>query len=143
MTLNPLTFAEQVNRQFLRYQLTAFSLSDPDLARQARQMLGATGDRSHLFKGPSISLCRSFAEGIFLKDLVKRKKLHPTVAGIAEHPWMFAHQEAAFHAVKSGKHCLVSTGTGSGKMESFLYPILYPILDDCFRLRDEVAPQGL
>ena len=40
MTINPIAFAEDVNRQFLRYQLTAFPLSDPDMNRQAREMLG-------------------------------------------------------------------------------------------------------
>ncbi|MCA1917287.1 hypothetical protein [Methanospirillum hungatei] len=46
MTLNPITFAEHVNRQFLRYQLTTFPLSDPDLENQARNMLGANGEES-------------------------------------------------------------------------------------------------
>jgi len=139
MTLNPITFAEHVNRQFLRYQLTAFPLSDPDLEAQARKMLGANGEESHLVKGPYISLSRSFAEGSLLSDLVKENRLHPAVAGIADHPRMFAHQQAAFDAVTAGKHCLVSTGTGSGKTESFLYPIL----DHCFRLRDAGAPPGI
>ena len=48
---------------------------------------------------------------------------------------MFAHQQAVFDAVTSGNHCLVSTGTGSGKTEAFLYPIL----DHCFMLRDANA----
>jgi ATP-dependent helicase YprA (DUF1998 family) len=139
MTLNPITFSEQVNRQFLRYQLTAFPLSDPDLEKQARNMLGANTEESELVKGPYISLSRSFAEGSILADLVKEKRLHPAVAGIADHPRMFAHQQAAFDAVTSGKHCLVSTGTGSGKTESFLYPIL----DHCFRMKDAGIPPGI
>jgi len=139
MTLNPIAFAEEVNRQFLRYQLTSFPLSDSDLARQARVMLGGIGEESQLVKGPYISLSRSFAEGKSLEALVKEKRLHPAVAGIADHPKMFAHQQAVFDAVTSGNHCLVSTGTGSGKTEAFLYPIL----DHCFRLRDANAPAGI
>ncbi len=139
MTLNPISFADQVNRQFLRYQLTAFPLSDPDLSSQAREMLGGFGESSQLVKGPYISLSRPFAEGALLDDLVIQGKLHPAVAGIAEHPRMFAHQQAVYEAYLAGKHCLVSTGTGSGKTESFLYPIL----DHCFRLRDAGAPPGI
>ncbi|MEM4729071.1 MAG: DEAD/DEAH box helicase [Thermoplasmata archaeon] len=139
MTINPIAFAEEVNRQFLRYQLTAFPLSDPDLARQARQMLtGPEGD-SRLVKGPYISLARSFAEGERLEELARRGLLHPAVAGIADHPRMFAHQQAAFETIKAGRHCLISTGTGSGKTEAFLYPIF----DHCFRLRDAGAPPGI
>ncbi|MBT8507421.1 hypothetical protein AZH53_03125 [Methanomicrobiaceae archaeon CYW5] len=52
---------------------------------------------------------------------------------------MFAHQENVFDAISEGNHCLVSTGTGSGKTESFLYPII----DHCFRLKDEQVPPGI
>lgn len=139
MTINPIAFAQDVNRQFLRYQLTAFPLSDPDMARQAKEMLTGESADSQLVKGPYVSLSRSFRQGKSLKKLVEEGRLHPAVAGIAEHPVMFAHQEAAFNAVTAGHHCLISTGTGSGKTEAFLYPIL----DHCFRLRDESAPHGI
>ena len=139
MALNPIAFAEEVNHQFFRYQLTAFPLSDPDLYQQARNMLGKGGEGSQLIKGPYISLSRSFEERSLLKDLAAEGRLHPAVAGIAEHPRMFAHQQAVFDAVMQGRHCLVSTGTGSGKTEAFLYPIL----DHCFRLRDELAEPGI
>ena len=139
MTINPIAFAQDVNRQFLRYQLTAFPLSDPDMAKQAKEMLGPRSTDSQLVKGPFVSLSRSFRQGKALKELVEESRLHPAVAGIAEHPVMFAHQEATFEAITSGRHCLVSTGTGSGKTEAFLYPIL----DHCFKLRDQGAPPGI
>lgn len=139
MTLNPISFAHEVNRQFLRYQLTAFPLSDPNLAAQAREMMGGTGEASQLVKGPYVSLSRPYALRSALSDLVKQERLHPAVACIADHPVMFAHQEAVFDAAQEGHHCLVSTGTGSGKTEAFLYPIL----DHCFRLRDAEAPPGI
>ncbi len=71
MTLNPITFAEHVNRHVLRYQLTAFPLSYPDLEAQARNIFGATSEESHLVKGLNISLSRSFAKSSLLSDLVK------------------------------------------------------------------------
>ena len=124
MTINPIAFAQDVNRQFLRYQLTAFPLSDPDMAEQAKTMLGGEDQGSQLVKGPFVSLSRSFKQGKVLNDLVKEGRLHPAVAGIAEHPVMFAHQQAAFDIIMKGSHCLVSTGTGSGKTEAF--PLSYP-----------------
>lgn len=50
MTINPIQFAYEVNEQFLKYQLTAFPLSDADLAEQAKKML--TKHPSPLIKGP-------------------------------------------------------------------------------------------
>ncbi|QLH74478.1 MAG: DEAD/DEAH box helicase [Methanomassiliicoccales archaeon] len=142
MTINPIAFAEDVNRQFLRYQLSAFPLSDKDLSRQAEEMLGLHSARSELIKGPYISLSRSFAEGAGLDELVRAGRLHPGIQEIFSRNGirkMYAHQQDAFDAVTSGKHCLISTGTGSGKTEAFLYPIL----DHCFRLKDQNARKGI
>jgi len=139
MTINPIAFAEEVNQQFLRYQLTAFPLSDPEMARQAKEMLEGPDIDSHIVKGPYISLSRSFAEGEYIEVLIRNGLLHPAIQGIAEYPRMFAHQQEVLNAVKEGHHVLVSTGTGSGKTEAFLYPII----DHCLELRDNNAPPGI
>ena len=139
MTLNPIRFAYDVNQQFLRYQLTAFPMSDPDLADQAKKMLSGAGRESPLVKGPYLSLSRAFQEGKLLQQIVDEGVIHPAVAGVAEYPVLFAHQQETLEAVKRNKSVLLTTGTGSGKTEAFLYPIL----DHCFKLRDENAPPGI
>ena len=53
MALNPVVFSHQVNERFRRYQLTAFPLTDRELARQVRAMLTS---------GPSICRGRCFRE---------------------------------------------------------------------------------
>ena len=53
--------------------------------------------------------------------------------GLIGYPSMWLHQQQVFEAVKAGQHVLVATGTGSGKTESFLYPII----DDLLRQRDQ------
>lgn len=140
MALNPITFARQVNDQFRRYQLSAFPLADPELARQARELFG--GDplgSTPLVKGPYLSVARAFEQGDGLAELASRDAIHPALAGIAEHPALFAHQQETLEAAKAGRHVLVSTGTGSGKTEAFLYPII----DRCLELRDADSPPGL
>lgn len=140
MALNPIQFTRQVTDEFRRYQLTAFPLADPRLAEQARGLLGTGAfDRSPLTKGPYVSLARGFKPGAELSALAAEGLIHPTLTGVAEHPSLFAHQEATLRAALGGKHVLVSTGTGSGKTESFLYPII----DHCLRLQDEGAPAGV
>jgi ATP-dependent helicase YprA (DUF1998 family) len=37
---------------------------------------------------------------------------------------LFVHQEEAIHSIAAGNHTIVATGTGSGKTESFMIPIL-------------------
>lgn len=139
MPLNPIRFANDVNEQFLNYQLTTFPLRDPDLAGQARQLLRGPLGTSPLIKGPYVSISRAFKMGRNLKDLADGGIVHPALPGLTEFPQMFAHQDEVLHQVLAGNHCLVSTGTGSGKTEAFLYPIL----NECLRLRDEGAPDGM
>ncbi len=138
-TINPIQFASQVNTRFLDYQLTAFPLTDPDLAAQARAMLRGMLGRSPLIQGPYISLSKSFRLGADLRDLAQAGIVHPALPGLAPYPVLFAHQDETLRQVNAGKHCLIATGTGSGKTEAFLYPIL----DHCLRLRDEGAPEGV
>src|SRR5690606_14944982 len=136
MALNPIPFTREVTEQFRRYQLTAFPIADPNLAAQARALLGAGAFRaSPLAKGPYVSVARAFRPGAALADLAAEGAIHPALATVAEYPSLFAHQEKTLRAVLAGKHVLISTGTGSGKTESFLYPIV----DHCLRLRDDKA----
>lgn len=41
---------------------------------------------------------------------------------------MFSHQEEAIRKSVAGKNIVVSTGTGSGKTESFIIPILNSLM---------------
>lgn len=140
MAINPIAFARTVNEQFLRYQLTAFPITDEKLARQAEESIrGAGALPTPLIKGPYLSLAKAFQMGPSVPELADRGVLHPALAGIVEYPDLFAHQWETLERVREGRHCLVSTGTGSGKTEAFLIPIL----DHCLRLRDEGAPGGV
>lgn len=139
MSLNPIRFTRAVNDQFLKYQFTTFPLTDPDLADQARALLRGPMGRSPLFQGPYVSLSKSFKLGRDLEKLAEEGVVHPALPGLTEYTTMFAHQDATLQEAMAGNHCLVATGTGSGKTEAFLYPIL----DHCLRLRDTGAPEGV
>ena len=52
---------------------------------------------------------------------------------------LYSHQERAIRAICAGRTTLVSTGTGSGKTECFLYPVI----SRCLALRDEETPTGI
>jgi len=138
MALNPVHFARKVIDQFLRYQLTAFPITDDYLAQQAQALFRGKVS-TPLVKGPYLSLSKSFEFGPRLDELAAEGKVHPALAGIAEFPCMFAHQHKVLAATQAGRHCLVSAGTGSGKTEAFLYPII----DHCLRARDAGEPEGI
>jgi ATP-dependent helicase YprA (DUF1998 family) len=138
--LNPITYTEQVIGDFLKYQLTAYSFADTNLYRQMRTLLSLDQTRATpLMRGPYISLSRSFRKGSKVQELVNTGLLHPLIANLAPYPALYGHQETAIRHITAGKTTLISTGTGSGKTECFLYPII----SHCLKLRDQKAPEGI
>lgn len=85
MAINPVRFAQHVNERFLRDQLTAFPITDPDLAEQAQQMLRGAVE-SPLVKGPYVSPAKSHKFGPDIKKLADEGVVHPALAGMAETP---------------------------------------------------------
>lgn len=138
--LNPITYTEQVVGDFLRYQLTTYPFADDNLHAQMRRLLNLEETRNTpLLKGPYISLSQAFEQGATVKELVERGILHPHLANLTSYTHVYGHQQKAFEAVHAGKTTLIATGTGSGKTECFLYPII----SHCLRLRDEGAAEGI
>ncbi|OGF58407.1 MAG: hypothetical protein A2Y62_15630 [Candidatus Fischerbacteria bacterium RBG_13_37_8] len=92
-----------------------------------------------LMKGPYISLSRPFREGAKVADMVAEGLLHPLMENLIPYAHLFGHQKTAIRNIVAGKSVLISTGTGSGKTECFLYPII----SHCLKLRDGNGPAGI
>ena len=111
---------EQGIKDFLR---TTFPVSTPFFAAILDQLLEKPGS---VFKGPYLDIQLPFQPGKGKADFFRDLPL-------PFHPHL--HQEEAFRRLSGPdqKATIVATGTGSGKTECFLYPVL----DHCFRHRGE------
>jgi len=120
--LLPLTQAETIKASLLDYLGTTFALADPD----ARQVLDEflQNPVTGMFRGPYVRLRLPFrpADDGWRDSLEWYEGYTP-----------YGHQAAAFARLSSYNlddtkprplPTLVTTGTGSGKTEAFLYPIL-------------------
>ncbi len=140
MPINPIQFAHQVCDEFLRYIFSAFPLADPDLERRAKELFRAqTSLDIPLVQGPYVSLSEPFAEGSSVQELAERGVLHHIMPQLIGYPRMYKHQQEVFEAARRNGNILISTGTGSGKTEAFLYPIV----DELLRERDQGITDGL
>ncbi len=142
MPLNPVAYIEKVAKSFLRYQLTAYPFSDPHLLAQMRDLLSLDHTRaSPLLRGPYVSLSRPFRAGAPVHEMVDDGLVHPHLAERIppKITHFYSHQERAIRAIADGRTTLISTGTGSGKTECFLYPVV----SRCLALRDESAAPGI
>lgn len=121
--LDALAVGRKIEENYKRYLKTLLSPRDPALALA----FDAEIDGSQLLtKGPLLELTPPYARGSSINQLIDEGLLHPGLRRInfpQDQP-LYVHQEAAIRKVVSGRNLVVSTGTGSGKTESFLLPIL-------------------
>lgn len=124
--LDPLLTSAQIEGSYKRYLKTLLGPSD---APMAAAFDSAIDETRLLAKGPLLELTPPYAPGATLRQLVEEGVLHPRFmdAGSDAVPLdrpLYAHQETAIRKVSAGRNIVVSTGTGSGKTESFLLPII-------------------
>ncbi|WP_329955120.1 DEAD/DEAH box helicase [Rhodococcoides fascians] len=130
--LDPLSAGAGIEAGYKRYLKTLLAPRDPALAAAFDT---AINESTLLTKGPLLELTPPYAPGATLADLVSDGTLHrdfPQLASAAlpmDRP-LYQHQEAAIRKVVAGRNLVVSTGTGSGKTESFLLPILNSLIEE-------------
>ncbi|WP_324190149.1 DEAD/DEAH box helicase [Nocardia farcinica] len=123
--LDPLAASAAIEASYKRYLKTLIAPREPELAEAFDREVD---DTPLLTKGPLLELTPPYEPGAALRDLIAEGVLHPGFAEFGatmalDRP-LYRHQETAIRKVAAGRNLVVSTGTGSGKTESFLLPIL-------------------
>lgn len=129
--IDPIALQESLQARIRRYLLTALPISRrfPNLRREAEQYLSRT---DVLLKGPFLEAIPDFPKGASLQDLVREGVLHSGFEELGEAVFtrqLHQHQEEAIRrSVSNKENVVVATGTGSGKTECFLFPMLDGLL---------------
>ena len=127
MSLDPLKATAAIKEKYLDYLETTFALNDRELHQKLVDELKEPGRFS---KGPILEATPPFETGRSLLDLIKEGLLSQefTRLKVNELPLereLYIHQEEAIRKlVQDRRNIIVATGTGSGKTETFLLPIL-------------------
>lgn len=124
--MRPTLEARGLKESLLQYLSTTYALSDEGARESLHRFLG--NEESGMFRGPFLRIRTPFTAA----DDSWRALLDWQRDGFTP----YAHQAAAFARLSSAggrtpQPTLVTTGTGSGKTEAFLYPVL----DHCARER--------
>ncbi|MFZ2238050.1 MAG: DEAD/DEAH box helicase [Gordonia amarae] len=130
--LDPLEACGGITDSYKRYLKTLLAPRDPDLAAAFDR---AVDDSDLLTKGPLLEATPPYAPGASLADLVADGTLHRDFRSLHSDALpmersLYKHQETAIRKVTGGRNLVVSTGTGSGKTESFLVPILNALIEE-------------
>lgn len=130
MTFNPCKSSRNIVEFYKRYILTTFRMKDEDYNKQLEDVLNKEGE---LFKGPYLSVSAPYKKGHSLVELAKNGEVNENIIKLKRlypNRPLYCHQEDALRKIKAGKSIIVSTGTGSGKTESFLIPVINELLEE-------------
>ena len=126
-----ITAFERLREDLLRYYDTPFKVRLDEVMDERRSLLDRDGG---LWREPWIEVLRDYAlTGLGLDQAIKAAGAPPDLAqfaslGLIEHPDVFKHQQQALQSAEAGRNVVVSAGTGSGKTEAFLLPIISVLL---------------
>lgn len=132
MGLNPIVASENIIEKYLRYIETTFYIDDKDYMNQFRKYLQKA---DYFAKGPYLDFSDSFEFGKSIEDLIDERvlsrefvKMYRDKGNLLSRT-LYKHQELSIRKIKEGCNLVVTTGTGSGKTESFLLPIINYLME--------------
>jgi len=117
---------------YRRYLRSILPLRD---AKIAQALTNAINESPMLTKGPLLEATPPYATGATLRRLIDEGVLSPAFRDLdgpalpLDRP-LYRHQEEAIRKAALGRNLVIATGTGSGKTESFLLPILNHLLEE-------------
>lgn len=133
-SIDAISTAHEITTSYRRYLRSLLAVRDPALSKALQDTI----DRTPLLdKGPYLEATPPYRPGASAEQLLTEGLLSPgfhrldSPALPLSRP-LYRHQEQALRKIRAGRNVVVATGTGSGKTESFLLPIL----DDLMREAD-------
>ena len=132
---NPIEAARKMEDSYREYIATTIHFADADLQGQLETILKTPG---YLAKGPFLEAAPPYKKDKSVAELVAEGKLCGSMLSLgggesrnfdSRRP-LYVHQVKAIEKANEGRNYAVVTGTGSGKTECFLLPILNDILSE-------------
>lgn len=130
MSMNPRATTDKIREDYEEYISSILRVRDRELSELACREVR----KAEFVKGPYLETTLPFVDGKSLKELAEEglvsREFGKMGSNIHYDSWKLRiHQERALRRViQEGKNIVVSTGTGSGKTECYLYPIFNSLM---------------
>ena len=132
--LNPIEASESIKDEFISYVSTRFHIADRDYKQRFVDELNKS-----VAKGPYLDISDSFEAGENIEELLHEGELSPLFRELESNTPesdkeiklkrnLYLHQEKAIRKINKNHNIVVTTGTGSGKTECFILPIINHLL---------------
>lgn len=128
--MNPRQTTDKIRDDYESYLTSILTVKDRQISKLASEEVKKT----EFIKGPYLETTLPFKDGKSLKELAEEgliskefEKMGPSIHYDSRK--LRIHQEDALrHIIEKKRNLIVSTGTGSGKTECYLYPIFNEIM---------------
>ncbi|MEW5807411.1 MAG: DEAD/DEAH box helicase [Acidobacteriota bacterium] len=128
MKVSAISCVRHLIDEYRRFLRTSYRFLDPHLKKQFEEHLAKV---DVVVKGPYVTLTHDYEQRETLHELVNSGEADRALLK-ANWPFgkerLYHHQVKAFKAGRKEKSFVVTTGTGSGKTEAFLLPVMDGIL---------------
>ena len=128
MGFNIIESSKKIANMYRRYLTTMFDIKDQDYKNIFVKRLA---ENKTFEKGPYLDVTNSFEKGRSLQELIDANIISSEfkkIDRLYNIPNLHFHQESALLKAIKGENLIVSTGTGSGKTECFLLPIINELM---------------
>lgn len=133
MMFNPAKAADEIKKEYMGYISTTYHFRNQEIQRRFEEELNTI-----VSNGPFVEIKDTFRSGKSIEQLIVQGILSPLFrdleSGKKYEPKLpidrslYLHQEKAIEKIVAGKNVVVSTGTGSGKTNCFLIPVINELM---------------
>ena len=128
--LEPIEASQAIGESYVRYLKARYAPANDDLRSELHDALD---NRFLSTRGPFVQAAAAYQKGRTLAALISEGLMHPRLRDLdpealsPERP-LYRHQEMALRKSADGRNLVIATGTGSGKTECYLLPVLDHLL---------------
>ena len=132
--IDPLSTSAEITQTYGRYLKSLVQPRQKALAVAiAKAIDDSINEPGGIVKGPYLEATPPYVTGKTIRQLVDDGVLDDGFLKLGSNSFpldrpVYAHQEEAIKKLNAGRNILVATGTGSGKTESFLIPVIDHLL---------------
>jgi ATP-dependent helicase YprA (DUF1998 family) len=130
---NPVSVFERLREEFFRYYGTPYRIRYPQVDAERKALLDREG---MTWREPWLEPVAEYSTtGVGFDAAIAAAGAHGQLGefarcGLIEHVDIFKHQADSLAAATSGRNVVITAGTGSGKTESFLLPMIDGLISE-------------
>ena len=121
--------ADFIDKEYREYLRSSYSFGNDKYQDLYEKRL----NEEELYKGPFLHMSMPFKKGHSLNQLIDKNIVDSDfrkLGNIHLNRTLYLHQEKSIEKIADKRNIVVTTGTGSGKTECFLYPIINEIMKE-------------